>query len=78
MLLLLILPVWALGLLLVTGLCFAARLGDGEQARAAALAAEQAHAKPLQPIAFGDALCVTAPAIGAERVTTGRSREIAA
>jgi hypothetical protein len=78
MLLLLILPVWALGLLLVAGLCFAARLGDSEQARAAASAARQAHSEPVQPIAFGDALRVAAPAIGAERVTTGRSREIAA
>jgi hypothetical protein len=63
MLLLLILLLWALGLLLVAGLCFAARLGDDEQARAAALAAEQA--RPVQ--------------IAAERVSASRSRrEIAA
>ena len=79
MLLLLILPLWALGLLLVAGLCFAARLGDGEQARAIALAAEQAHARTVQPGVFGDPLRVAAPAAGAEGVSASRSRrEIAA
>jgi hypothetical protein len=67
MLFLLILPLWALGLLLVAGLCFAARLGDGEQARFAALATEQAPA-------LGDALRGAAPAIGAERVAPARPR----
>jgi hypothetical protein len=76
MLLLLILPVWALGLLLVAGLCFAARLGDSEQLRGAIIAAEQIQARDL---AAGDARCGPAPAQGAERsMQASLRREIAA
>ena len=35
MLLLLILPVWALGLILIAGLCYSARLGDARSEYAA-------------------------------------------
>jgi hypothetical protein len=74
MLLLLILPVWALGLLLVAGLCFTARLGDSEQDRL--LAAEQAKA---QAIAVSDARRVPGSALGAERAMQAPlRREIAA
>lgn len=69
MLLLLILPLWALGLALVAGLCFAARLGDGEQAGYAAQVVEQAHAQL-------DVRRISSPAAAAERVAPAR-REIA-
>jgi hypothetical protein len=79
LLLLLILPLWALGLLFVAGLCFAARLGDDEQARSAAPAAQRARIRPVQHVASGDALRVAAPAMGAERAMAPRPRrEIAA
>jgi hypothetical protein len=74
MLLLLILPVWALGLLLVVGLCFTARLGDSEQDRL--LAAEQAK---KQAIAVSDGRRVPASAPSAERAMQAPlRREIAA
>lgn len=76
MLLMLILPVWALGLLLVAGLCFAARLGDSEQVRSAMLAAEQAQARDL---AMVDARRLTASAPTAEQAMQAPlRREIAA
>jgi hypothetical protein len=74
MLLLLILPVWALGLLLVAGLCFTARLGDSEQDRL--IAAEQAKARALK---VSDSRHVTSQAPGAERAMQAPlRREIAA
>ena len=76
MLLLLILPVWALGLLLIAGLCFAARLGDGEQLRSTIVTAEQIQARNL---AAGGARGAAAPAPSAERAMQAPlGREIAA
>jgi hypothetical protein len=74
MLLMLILPVWVLGLLLVAGLCFTARLGDSEQARVLSAELLQARAN-----ATGDARRVAPQALSTERTMQApRRRELAA
>jgi hypothetical protein len=50
LLMLLIAGLWTAGLLLVAGLCIAARRGDRESELALALAPEQAPPEPLPPV----------------------------
>jgi hypothetical protein len=73
LLLLLIIPVWALGLAIVAGLCFTARIGDSELPGAAATERGES------PAPAGLAVLRAEPQAGVERARSARSaRELAA
>lgn len=65
LLMLLIAGLWAAGLLLVAGLCIAARRGDRESERALALAPEHAPPEPLAPVISAHAQEPVRPAMRA-------------